>query len=153
MVLFTINQPVEGHDSDEWRDAYCCPGTAEAAAVAAGTTVKLAVAVAAGYLDEAYADGRTPRPHPVSLDLLAAAAERSDGGEEGGDGVSKGDETDDDASMASPAAKSSSLHNSVLKVRNGVSGLKDTKTKEENKTKMQLRSNSLIDSCVAFLSA
>ena len=121
--------------------------------MAAGTTVKLAVAVAAGYLDEAYADGRTPRPHPVSLDLLAAAAERSDGGEEGGDGVSKGDETDDDASMASPAAKSSSLHNSVLKVRNGVSGLKDTKTKEENKTKMQLRSNSLIYSCVAFLSA
>ena len=34
--IFTINQPAEGHDSDEWRDAYCCPGTAEAVAVRRG---------------------------------------------------------------------------------------------------------------------
>jgi histone deacetylase 6 len=58
-------EPVEGGDTDAWRDAYCCPGTARAAKVAAGTTVDLALALCEARAKDASAAARGGDLAPV----------------------------------------------------------------------------------------
>ena len=96
-VLATVHSaPVEGGDSEAWRDAYCCPGTARAAQIAAGTTVDLTVAVARG----------APALRARKRSAAASASEDKDaptvGGSEslaGGTGIGKeGERVDEESS-------------------------------------------------------
>ena len=84
--------PVDGGDSAAWRDAYCCPGTARAAQIAAGTTVDLTVAVARG----------APALRARKREAAAAAATAVDAGVV--KDASKGQEAATNAAAASAMA-------------------------------------------------
>ena len=55
--------PHDGGMSEEWKDAYCSPGTAQAAILSAGTTVDLATRLCTGEASSAIAVVRPPGHH------------------------------------------------------------------------------------------